>query len=112
MAFATTAILYFKPHLHAFSRRVEKKDIYAIFQLGLISFIILPILPDRSYGPFDALNPHHIWLMVVLISGISFLGYLILKLVGNRWGGPAVGLLGGMVSSTATTLSFSRRSRA
>ncbi len=110
-AFAATAILYFKPHLHAFSRKVEQRDLFAVFQFGLVTFIILPILPDRDFGPFDALNPHHIWLMVVLISGMSFAGYVVLKLVGRRWGGPVLGLLGGLVSSTATTLAFSRHAR-
>lgn len=111
VAFAATAILYFKPHLHAFSRKVEARDLYAVFQFGLVSFIILPILPDRTYGPYDALNPHHIWLMVVLISGMSLVGYVIMKIIGNRWGGPVMGILGGIVSSTATTLAFGRRAR-
>ncbi len=108
---AATAILYFKPHLHAFSRKVEQRDIYAVFQFGLVTFIILPVLPDASYGPFEALNPRHIWLMVVLISGISLAGYIVLKGVGKRWGGPVLGLLGGIVSSTATTLAFGRHAR-
>jgi len=110
IAFAATAILYFKPHLHAFSRKIEQRDIYAVFQFGLVTFIILPVLPNKTFGPFDALNPFNIWLMVVLISGISLVGYVILKLVGSRWGGPVLGILGGLVSSTATTLAFSRRS--
>lgn len=108
IALAATAILYFKPHLHAFSRKVEQRDLYAVFQFGLVTFIILPVLPDANYGPFDALNPRHIWLMVVLISGISLAGYIVLKGVGKRWGGPVLGLLGGIVSSTATTLAFGR----
>jgi uncharacterized membrane protein (DUF4010 family) len=111
IALAATAILYFKPHLHAFSRKVEQRDLYAIFQFGLVTFIILPVLPDRTFGPFDALNPRHIWLMVVLISGISLAGYVVLKGVGKRWGGPVLGLLGGIVSSTATTLAFGRHAR-
>ena len=111
IALAATAILYFKPHLHAFSRKVEQRDLYAVFQFGLVTFIILPVLPDASYGPFDALNPRHIWLMVVLISGISLTGYIVLKGVGKRWGWPVLGLLGGVVSSTATTLAFSRQAR-
>ncbi len=108
---AATSILHFKPHLHAFTRRVTQKDIYAILQFGLVSFIILPVLPNDSFGPFNALNPHHIWLMVVLISGISLAGYLLMKMVGGRWGGPASGVLGGLVSSTATTLAFGRHTR-
>jgi uncharacterized membrane protein (DUF4010 family) len=111
IALASTAILYFKPHLHAFSRKVEQRDIYAVFQFGLLTFIILPVFPDRDFGPFDALNPRHIWLMVVLISGISLTGYVVLKGVGKKWGGPVLGLLGGMVSSTATTLAFGRHAR-
>lgn len=111
VAFSATAILYFKPHLHAFSRKLEQKDLFAIFQFGLVTFIILPLLPDRGFGPFGALNPRHIWLMVVLISGISLVGYVVLKLAGGRWGGPVLGLLGGIVSSTATTLAFARHAR-
>jgi len=111
LTFASTAVLYFKPHLHAFSHKVRQQDLFAVFQFGLLSFIILPLLPDQNLGPFNALNPYHIWLMVVLISGLSLTGYLILKVVGNRWGGPVMGLLGGLVSSTATTLAFSRQAR-
>jgi len=111
IALAATAILYFKPHLHAFSRKVEQRDIYAVFQFGLVTFIVLPLLPNRDLGPFAALNPYHIWLMVVLISGMSLAGYVILKGVGRDWGGPVVGLLGGIVSSTATTLAFGRHAR-
>jgi uncharacterized membrane protein (DUF4010 family) len=110
-AFAATAILYFKPHLHAFSRKVKQRDIYAVLQFGLVTFIILPILPNRDYGPFNSLNPQHIWLMVVLISGLSLSGYVVLKLLKGRWGGPLLGLLGGLVSSTATTLAFGRQAR-
>lgn len=111
VTFASTAILYFKPHLHAFSRRLEQRDLYAVFQFGLVTFIILPLLPDRNLGPFGALNPHHIWLMTVLISGMSLAGYMVLKLAGGRWGGPLLGFLGGLVSSTATTLAFGRHAR-
>jgi len=111
IALAATAILYFKPHLHAFSRKVEQRDLYAVFQFGLVTFIILPLLPDQDFGPFGALNPRHIWLMVVLISGISLAGYVVLKVVGKKWGGPVLGLLGGIVSSTATTLAFGRHAR-
>jgi len=111
LAFACMAILYFKPHLHAFSRKVQTHDLYAVFQFGLVTFVILPILPDRNLGPYEALNPRNIWLMVVLISGLSLFGYVLLKLLHRRWGGPALGILGGLVSSTATTLSFSRHAR-
>jgi len=111
LAFACMAVLYFKPHLHAFSRKVQTQDLYAVFQFGLVTFVILPILPDQAMGPFAAINPRHVWWMVVLISGMSLCGYVLLKLVHRRWGGPALGVLGGLVSSTATTLAFSRHAR-
>jgi uncharacterized membrane protein (DUF4010 family) len=70
-------------------------------------------LPNQSFGPppLDVLNPYRIWLMVVLISGISFLGYVLMKLVDARQGIGLIGLLGGLASSTAVTLSFAERSR-
>lgn len=110
LCLATTLVLYFKPQMHAFSRRLQQRDLYAIFQFILVAFIILPVLPNSRFGPFGALNPYNIWLMVVLISAINLVGYIVLKLVGQRWGSPVLGILGGIVSSTATTLTFSRQS--
>jgi len=111
LSLATTVILYFKPQMHKFSHSLSERDLFAIFQFGLIAFIILPILPDRGYGPYQALNPYNLWLMVVMISAINLVGYVILKFAGQHWGGPVLGLLGGIVSSTATTLSFSRHAK-
>lgn len=111
ISLATTVILYFKLQMHEFSRRLQQRDIYAIFQFILVAFIILPILPDRGYGPYQALNPYNIWLMVVLISAINLAGYVTLQIAGQHWGSPVLGVLGGIVSSTATTLSFSRYTR-
>lgn len=108
---AVTVLLYFKPQLHRLPQQLEQRDIYAIFQFGLISCIILPLLPDQNMGPFATLNPRHIWYMVVLISGLSLVGYVVLKLAKEKWGGPVLGVLGGLVSSTATTLAFSRQAR-
>lgn len=111
ISLATTLILYFKLQMHDFSRRLKQRDLYAIFQFILVAFIILPILPNRGFGPYQALNPYNIWLMVVIISAINLAGYITLKVAGQRWGGPVLGILGGIVSSTATTLSFSRYTR-
>jgi uncharacterized membrane protein (DUF4010 family) len=80
-------------------------------QFVLISLVILPVLPNRFYGPFLVLNPFKIWLMVVLIVGISLGGYIIYKFVGARAGAWAGGVLGGLISSTATTVAYARRSR-
>lgn len=106
-------LLHAKPMLHGFAERLADKDIRAIMQFALITLVILPILPNRTWGdrPFDVLNPRHIWLMVVLVVGIRLGGYVAYKLVGARAGILLGGLLGGLVSSTATTVSYSRRMR-
>jgi len=111
LAIATTALLYFKPELRGILERFERRDLMAVLQFAAVSFIVLPVLPDQGYGPYGALNPHRIWLMVVLISGISLTGYIALKLVGTRHGAGLLGVLGGLVSSTATTLVYSRHGR-
>ena len=109
----TTALLSLKLELHGFAARIKREDIVATLKFAIITAIILPVLPNQSFGPppFDVLNPYKIWLMVVLISGISFLGYVLIKLVGSRQGIGLTGFLGGLVSSTAVTLSFSQRSQ-
>jgi uncharacterized membrane protein (DUF4010 family) len=110
---ATAALLSFKIELHGFVKRLEREDVVATMKFALITAIVLPVLPNRGFWdpPFDVLNPYKIWLMVVLISGIGFIGYVLYKLVGSRRGIILTGLLGGLISSTATTLSFSQRSR-
>ncbi|QID17820.1 MgtC/SapB family protein [Nitrogeniibacter mangrovi] len=111
IAVATTVLLYFKATLRGWAARLTPKDWISILQFGVLSLVILPVLPDENFGPFGALNPHQIWLMVVLIAGVSLAGYAALKLVGNRYGAALVGFLGGLVSSTATTLVFARDAR-
>ncbi|MBM3293419.1 MAG: MgtC/SapB family protein [Candidatus Aminicenantes bacterium] len=110
---ATAALLSFKIELHGFVERLKREDIVAALKFALITAIVLPVLPNRGFWgpPFDVVNPHKIWLMVVLISGIGFSGYVLFKLVGPRRGIILTGLLGGLVSSTATTLSFVQRSK-
>ena len=109
---ATTVLLSIKWETDRFARALTREDVLAALQLAVISAIILPVLPNESFlpPPFDVLNPFKIWLMVVFISGISFLGYVAIKFVGPEQGIGITGLLGGMVSSTAVTLSFSERS--
>jgi uncharacterized membrane protein (DUF4010 family) len=77
----------------------------------VLSFVILPILPNQDYGPYKAINPYQIWWMVVLISGLSLAGYAALRIAGQRHGTLLTGLFGGIASSTATTLAFSRHAR-
>ncbi|MCK5246248.1 DUF4010 domain-containing protein, partial [Candidatus Bipolaricaulota bacterium] len=85
----------------------------ATLKFAIITAIVLPLLPNRTFGspPLDVLNPQNVWLMVVFISAISFIGYVLIKLVGPQRGVGLTGLLGGLVSSTAVTLSFTQRSR-
>jgi uncharacterized membrane protein (DUF4010 family) len=113
LAVVTFGFLTLKPQLHGFAERVSREDLYATLKFAIISLLILPVLPNETYGPppFDAFNPYQTWLMVVLISGISFLGYLLIKIIGPSRGIGLTGLLGGLASSTAVTLSFSERSK-
>lgn len=111
LAIATTILLYFKSQLQYISRRLTHKDLISILQFCVLSLVVLPILPNQDYGPYNALNPHQIWWMVVLISGLSLAGYAALNIVGNRHGAPLLGFFGGLVSSTATTMVFARNTR-
>ena len=111
LAIATTVLLYFKAELSRFSRRMTPKDINSILQFAVLSLVVLPILPNQDYGPYGALNPRQIWWMVVLISGLALAGYLALRIIGARHGAALLGIFGGLASSTATTMMFSRHAR-
>lgn len=112
LALTVTALLYFKTELEGVTHRLSRQDLVSFLQFAAISLIVLPLLPDQGYGPYGALNPFQIWLMVVLVSGVSLAGYVALRIVGERRGTLLVGLLGGVVSSTATTLVYARQVRA
>ena len=111
LAIASTVLLYFKAQLHGISKSLTHTDLLSILQFGVLSMVILPILPNRDFGPYNALNPHQIWWMVVLISGVSLVGYGALRLIGARHGASLIGIFGGIASSTATTVIFSRHAR-
>jgi len=111
LAILTTALLYFKPELRGVSRNLTRLDLVSILQFAVLSFVILPILPNQNYGPYNAINPYQVWWMVVLISGLSLAGYAALRVAGQRQGTLLTGLFGGIASSTATTLAFSRHGR-
>jgi uncharacterized membrane protein (DUF4010 family) len=104
-------LLHLREPLHQFAGRMGEKDVRAIMQLVLIALVILPILPDRTFGPYGVLNPYQSWWMVVLIVSLSLLGYVAYKLFGGSAGAALSGVLGGLISSTATTVSYARRSR-
>ena len=119
-------LLQFKPELHGIAQRLGDTDLRAIMQFVLITCIILPILPNKDYsplnffqphastaapGPFAVLNPFETWLMVVLIVGLSLGGYISYKFFGRDAGILLGGILGGAISSTATTVSYARGTR-
>jgi uncharacterized membrane protein (DUF4010 family) len=104
-------LLYIKETLHNFIDKLKEKDIAAIMTFAGISLVILPLLPNETYGPLDVLNPRNIWFMVTLIVGISVVGYFIYKFVGTKVGIISNGILGGLISSTATTVSYARKTK-
>jgi uncharacterized membrane protein (DUF4010 family) len=113
LAVASGAVLALKDWLHRFSHTIEPADVEATLKFAIVSIIILPLVPNHDFGPppLDVINPYKIWLMVVLISGLNFASYLLVKIVGTEHGIGLTGLLGGLVSSTAVTLGFAQRSR-
>ncbi len=106
----TAVLLYVKDQLHGFAARLGPRDARAIMQFVVVTLVVLPILPNRTFGPYDVLNPRQIWWMVVLIVSLSLAGYVATRLSGERTGSLLGGALGGLISSTATTVSFARRS--
>jgi len=101
-------LLFFKKPMHRMVEQLGEEDVRAIMQFALITLIVLPTLPDRTVGPLDVINPRQVWLMVVLIVGMSLGGYIALKFLDTRRGTLVAGLLGGLISSTATTVSAAR----
>ena len=104
-------LLQFKGELHGFVKKLGDEDLKAVMQFVLITCIVLPVLPNKTYGPFDVFNPYETWLMVVLIVGMSLGGYIAYKFLGRDTGILLGGVLGGAISSTATTVSYSRPTR-
>lgn len=105
-------LLHLKKPMHDFAAAVGDRDMRAIMQFVVVSLIILPVLPHEKYGPYEVWSPFNLWLMVVLIVGISLCGYVAYKIFGAKAGTLLGGIIGGIVSSTATTVSFARRASA
>lgn len=101
-------LLSLKPLLHGWLERLQQRELFAILQMLLISVVLLPLLPNEGIGPGNVINPYLVGWMVVLITGISFVGYFAIKVLGSHRGILLTGLLGGLASSTAVTLSLSR----
>jgi uncharacterized membrane protein (DUF4010 family) len=104
-------LLAMRNQLHRWIARLDEAEMLAIARFALIALVILPLLPDRAYGPFDAWNPRHLWLVVVLVSGFSFAGYIAGKLLGPARGTIATAAAGAIVSSTAVTAALANRMR-
>lgn len=108
VAVTTAALLGFKQELHHYLERLDRRELVATLQLLLIAAVALPLLPNQALGPWNALNPRAIGFLVLLIAGISYIGYFTMKVLGTRAGLLATAVLGGLVSSTAVTISFSQ----
>ena len=108
---AVAAVLAYKHPLHGLVHRLDREDVYAGLRLLIATFIVLPLLPGEAIDPWGALRPRSLWMLVLLISSLSLVGYVATRLLGARRGIPLTGLTGGLVSSTAVTLAFSRQSR-
>lgn len=108
---AVFVLLQAKAPLHRMVDALSDKDVKAIVQFVLLALVVLPLLPDQGYGPYGVFNPYQIWFMVVLIVGISIAAWAAYRLLGSRRGTALTGVLGGLISSTATTVSQARRAR-
>lgn len=110
LAVIITILLHLRSVLHHFAEKITPKEMRDTIVFAVIAFVVLPFLPNKWYGPLEIFNPYVFWLMVVFISGIGFGGYALMKWFGEKGVGLA-GILGGLVSSTAVTMSFSERSK-
>jgi uncharacterized membrane protein (DUF4010 family) len=108
---ATMALLAAKEWLHAGLKVLTWPEIRSAIILLSMTFVVLPILPDQGFGPYEALNPRRLWMMTIVIACVSFAGYVAVRIAGTQYGPLITGLAGGVVSSTATTLDLARRSR-
>jgi uncharacterized membrane protein (DUF4010 family) len=111
-AVAMTGILAAKGWLHSWLKTLTWEELRAALILFAMSFVALPVLPDRGFGPYAALNPRDLWLMTIAIAGVSFIGYVAVKVAGTRYGPLIAGVAGGVVSSTITTVDLARRAKA
>ena len=110
LAIVTSAVLTFKEPIHGMVERIGREDLYAGLKLLIASFVVLPLLPNRTIDPWGAINPWKLWLLVILISAMSLVGYVAMRWLGTERGTVLTGLFGGLASSTAVTLAFARQS--
>ena len=106
-----TLVLIEKGRLHRFVDRIQSEELLAAVRFAVLALVVFPLLPEGPLGPAPGVRPRELWALVLLFSGLSFAGFLALRLIGGYRGYYAVGLLGGLASSTAVALNFSRESR-
>jgi uncharacterized membrane protein (DUF4010 family) len=111
-AVATAALLGAKDWLHRWLQILTWPELRSALILLAMTFVVLPVLPDRGFGPFEAFNPWQLWVMTIAIAGVSFVGYVAVKAFGERYGPLIAGFAGGLVSSTAVTFDMARRGKA
>lgn len=108
---AVAVLLHIKIPLERLSRTIDQQEMEAVLELAVISAIVLPLLPDQGYGPWQVWNPYKIWMVVVLVSAVSFAGFVAVRWKGERAGLFLAAALGALVSSTATTMAMAERAR-
>jgi uncharacterized membrane protein (DUF4010 family) len=110
-AVVVATLLSLRSTLHRWLLLIERQELSAVLQMLVLSLVVLPLLPDRSFGPFEALNPYRLWWAVLLVAGLSMCGHVAMRATGAQPGLLWTGLLGGLASSTAATLALARRQR-
>jgi uncharacterized membrane protein (DUF4010 family) len=111
IAATTMALLALKQPLHGFAAKLSSSDVYATVKFVLLALVVIPVLPNQTFGPLQVLNPFKIGIMIALVAGVSFAGYVAARVIGSRRGLLVTGLIGGLVSSTAVALTFSGRAK-
>jgi uncharacterized membrane protein (DUF4010 family) len=111
LTIVVTVILAVKKSVHSLIEKISEEELLDSLKFGLIALVVLPLLPNRTIDPLNVLNLYKIWLLVVFISGIGFVGYILMKVFGAQSGTGLTGIMGGVVSSTAVTVAMSHRSR-
>jgi uncharacterized membrane protein (DUF4010 family) len=111
IASVTVLVLAEKTRIHRFLERIDEIELRAALQFAALALVVLPLLPDGPFGPWGGIRPRALWMIVVIFSGINFLGYLARRSIGAERGYGVTGMIGGVISSTAVTLNFARASR-
>lgn len=111
VAVTVLMVLHFKDPLHKWAKKINNAELISTIQFILITFVVLPLLPNQDYGPYGFFNPFHVWLMVVFVSGIFFASYIAIKAFGQKKGIAVTGLLAGFISTTALAFGFAEESK-